>query len=300
MRSEYKSILKGIVLCIVSFFIMMWGVSDLVILLDAPRSLIFIIPAIISIIIFCVLVVIFVIVEKRNTLLSEKTIHHCVECGATIRLEEKVCSNCGSDNIKRKEALEKLEEIEKSAENSITKIREKSQSKKWRTPASRKQDEKYLLLYENQLREVKSKKMKILYGSTLEDKKKWVEIQYRQGKSFRKIAEELGEDMITVRHYLDADLEKYKREPDRSEEKRNETKKIIEELDVIVINYFKTNADKAFTSQFILERLEKDIENSEMLEYLQNNIEGVLNRLLFNGKIQSKKHEGKMYYFIRQ
>ncbi|MHA2336936.1 MAG: hypothetical protein ACXACX_06525 [Candidatus Hodarchaeales archaeon] len=62
-----------------------------------------------------------------------------------------------------------------------------------------------------QMRMVKKRKMESLIGNTLEDKKKWVEIQYRGGKSFREIAEELGEDMITVRHYLDDDLEKYKK-----------------------------------------------------------------------------------------
>ena len=52
-----------------------------------------------------------------------------------------------------------------------------------------------------------------LVFSSLEDKKKWVETQYRSGKSFREIGEELGESMITVRHYLDSDLEKYKSGP---------------------------------------------------------------------------------------
>ena len=67
-----------------------------------------------------------------------------------------------------------------------------------------------------QIRRLNSKKMEMLIGSTLEDKKKWVEVQYRMGKSFREIGEELGESLITVRHYLDADLEKYKREPEKS------------------------------------------------------------------------------------
>ncbi|KKL80891.1 hypothetical protein LCGC14_2000210 [marine sediment metagenome] len=62
---------------------------------------------------------------------------------------------------------------------------------------------------------LKSKKREALIGNTLEDKKKWVEIQYRMGMSFREIAAELGENMMTVRHYLDADLEKYKREPEK-------------------------------------------------------------------------------------
>ena len=67
-----------------------------------------------------------------------------------------------------------------------------------------------------QMRRAKSKKMEALIGNTLEDKKKWVAAQYREGKTFREIAEELGESMITVRHYLEEDLEKYKREPERS------------------------------------------------------------------------------------
>ena len=67
-----------------------------------------------------------------------------------------------------------------------------------------------------QIRLAKSKKMETIIGSTLEDKKKWVEAQYRMGKSFREIGEGMGEDMITVRHYLDKDLEKYRREPEKS------------------------------------------------------------------------------------
>ena len=67
-----------------------------------------------------------------------------------------------------------------------------------------------------QMRLAKSKKMERIIGSTFEDKKKWVEAQYRMGKSFREIGEELGESMITVRHYLDEDLEKYAIEPEES------------------------------------------------------------------------------------
>lgn len=208
----------GIVSSIAGFFFMMWGVSDLVILFNAPPSLIFIIPAIISLIIFSifVIIVIYLYIKQKHSIFNEKAIQYCTVCGSTIKLEEEVCSHCGADNIKRKEALEQLEEMEKSAVNSITKIREKSESTKWRSPRSKKQDERYLFLFERQLREVKSKKMQLSMGSSLEDKKKWVEVQYREGRSFREIAEELGEDMITVRHYLDADLEKYKREPESS------------------------------------------------------------------------------------
>ena len=65
-----------------------------------------------------------------------------------------------------------------------------------------------------QIRLAKSKKMEAIIGNTLEDKKKWVEVQYRMGRSFREIAEELGESMITVRHYLDEDLSKYASEPE--------------------------------------------------------------------------------------
>ncbi|MFW9866511.1 MAG: hypothetical protein ACFFEN_10490 [Candidatus Thorarchaeota archaeon] len=63
---------------------------------------------------------------------------------------------------------------------------------------------------QEQIRLAKQKIMEANIGSTLEDKKKWVEEQYRMSRSFRDIGEEMGEDMYTVRHYLDEDLEKYK------------------------------------------------------------------------------------------
>ena len=214
MESRYKLPLKVwiavIFISIAFFFIIMYLVWIGVSLTDAPTNLIFIIPSIVSIGIFSIFVVAAIYVRIKYAIFIKT--HYCVECGATIKLEEKKCSNCGADDIKRKEALEKLEEKEKSIEEkrkrNLMKIREKSSEKKWRT---KEQDEDKYLYYGEQMREAKAMKMAISIGGTLEDKKKWVEAQYREGKSFREIAEELGEDMITVRHYLDEDLEKYRR-----------------------------------------------------------------------------------------
>jgi len=174
------------------------------------KNFIFIIPTIVSTATFSIFMVVVIVVRIKYAIFFKT--HHCVECGAKIRLGKKKCSNCGAINIKRKEALEKLEgeeiSLEKKRKKNLLMIREKSRGKKWRT---REQDEDKYLYYEEQMRMVKSAKMEILIGDTLEDKKKWVEKQYREGKSFREIAEELGEGMITVRHYLDEDLEKYRR-----------------------------------------------------------------------------------------
>ena len=99
-------------------------------------------------------------------------------------------------------------------------------------------------------------------------------------------------------HKLDLNDELMVIEGSIHKKKRVDVKKMIEEIDVILTNYLKKNEGKAFTSNVLLGILENVFENSEILEYLQNNIEGILNRLLFNGKIQSNHHDGKVYYFL--
>ncbi|MFX1574258.1 MAG: tetratricopeptide repeat protein [Promethearchaeota archaeon] len=99
-------------------------------------------------------------------------------------------------------------------------------------------------------------------------------------------------------HKLDLNDELIAIEGSIHRKKRFDKKKMVEEIDVILTNYLKKNEGKAFTSHSLLEKLDNVIENSEILEHLQDNIEGILNRLLFNGKIHSNRHEGKVYYFL--
>jgi len=47
----------------------------------------------------------------------------------------------------------------------------------------------------------------------------------------------------------------------------------------------------------MLKILEDQISNPEKLEYSQKDIEGLLNRLIFNRDIQSIKRDGKNFYF---
>ena len=169
MRPELKLGLTGTLFCVVGIFIMIWGVSDLVSLFNAPAILIFIIPTIIAVIFLIIFVIVGIRIKKKNAIFNEKTIYYCAECGSTIKLEEKLCSNCGVENIKRKEALEQLEELEKSIENTKAKILEKSQSKKWRTPRSRKFDERHLELLNSQARKVKSRKTQLITIGNLEN-----------------------------------------------------------------------------------------------------------------------------------
>ena len=158
MRPELNFALKGTLFFVVGILILIWGVSDLVILFNAPAILIFIIPTITTVILLIICVIIGIGIKKKNAIFNEKTIYYCAECGSTIKLEDEFCSNCGVENIKRKEALEQLEELEKSIENTKAKLLEKSQSKKWRTPRNRKWDERHLELLNSQARKVKSRK----------------------------------------------------------------------------------------------------------------------------------------------
>jgi hypothetical protein len=46
-----------------------------------------------------------------------------------------------------------------------------------------------------------------------------------------------------------------------------------------------------------INRLKSEIANSEMLDYFQKNIVGLLNKLTIGRIIQSELREGKMHYF---
>ena len=71
---------------------------------------------------------------------------------------------------------------------------------------------------------------------------------------------------------------------------------MYKELDEIVINFLNLNKEFAFTPESLLKRIKNDIQNPDLLEYLQKYIEGVLNRLAFSYKIAMHEHEGKMYF----
>ncbi|MFX1428405.1 MAG: hypothetical protein ACFFBE_18260, partial [Promethearchaeota archaeon] len=163
---------------------------------------------IIAVILILVDIAVMVIIHKKykNSVFNVKAIHYCTECESKIELEQKVCSNCGAENIKRKEALEELEKLEKSIEENKNEIIKKSQSKKHRTPRNRKLDERFIQILNKKDKEVKKRKMEILIGKTLEAKINWVNSQYYDmSKSIREISEALGEDLFTVRRYIDSD-----------------------------------------------------------------------------------------------
>lgn len=67
--------------------------------------------------------------SKELFFLNEiKWIYDCPECGAEIKLEYKVCGNCGMENTLRITALEKIENLEKKIEESRAKLSEKIES----------------------------------------------------------------------------------------------------------------------------------------------------------------------------
>jgi len=73
---------------------------------------------------------------------------------------------------------------------------------------------------------------------------------------------------------------------------------VIKDLEEIFINFLNLNKGKAFTPDSLLKRVKKDIQNSDMLDYLQKNIEGVLNKLAFSYLIDMHEHEGIKYYLM--
>ena len=170
MKPGLKFGLQGALFCVIGIVVMVWGLSDLVSLFNAPEILIFIIPTIMALA-FIILMVFLVIRNKKKTyFFNEKAVYNCLECGSAIKLEEKVCSNCGVENLKRKEALKQLEELERSNEVERAKILEMSRSKKRKTQFDRKLETRSLELLESRVRKIRLRKMRLIIGGTLEDK----------------------------------------------------------------------------------------------------------------------------------
>ncbi|MFW9972942.1 MAG: tetratricopeptide repeat protein [Candidatus Odinarchaeota archaeon] len=81
----------------------------------------------------------------------------------------------------------------------------------------------------------------------------------------------------------------------QKEEKRS---KMFEEMESNLINYLQQNNKQAFTSQTLMNRLNDYIIEPELQELFMENVEGLLNKLTFNGKIKQTTHEGEKFYFI--
>jgi len=73
--------------------------------------------------------------------------------------------------------------------------------------------------------------------------------------------------------------------------------KLMEEVEETLVNYLHSQPGKAFTIKSLLDRLVESFDDPEMVEALEKNIEGMLNRFTFEGKIKSNQHEGNWFYF---
>ena len=70
-----------------------------------------------------------------------------------------------------------------------------------------------------------------------------------------------------------------------------------EEIGQYLLKFFQAHPGNAFTKESLLKRLQDEIDNQEWLEYLEIDIRGGLNKLLFKGEIEYNRHEGRIYYF---
>jgi len=73
---------------------------------------------------------------------------------------------------------------------------------------------------------------------------------------------------------------------------------MIKDIEEIIINFLNLNKGKAFTPDSLLKRIKKDIQNSDILDYLQKYIEGALNKLTFSYLIDMHEYEGIKYYLM--
>jgi hypothetical protein len=210
MKPESKLVVEGVVMYVIAMFFMIWGISDFIYLFDAPAILIFIIPAAITVAFSIILLTFYLRVRQKNVIFKENAIYRCNECGSSLRLEQIRCKECGAENAYRKEALERLKELENSIEERKVRLLQGSQSKKWKSSRTKKLESLEVELLRRQAKRVKDRKTTIIVGSSsLEEKVNWIKAQYLDmHKSVQEIAELLGETDNAVRYYLDLDINK--------------------------------------------------------------------------------------------
>ncbi|NHJ20201.1 MAG: hypothetical protein EAX91_04595 [Candidatus Lokiarchaeota archaeon] len=80
---------------------------------------------------------------------------------------------------------------------------------------------------------------------------------------------------------------------------RHGDKEVSDKAEKIILMYLNENEGKAFTSSSLRKRIGETVEDLKILNYVNENLEGILNKLVYNGKIQLETHNfGKFYYTI--
>lgn len=77
-----------------------------------------------------------------------------------------------------------------------------------------------------------------------------------------------------------------------------ETEKYGKEVEYKLLNYINTNKGIAFSVQALINRLEEFIEDIGTRNYCKRNIESILNKLIYDGKIEYSEKNGISHYLI--
>ena len=128
MDSRTKYSLYCIAVSIVSVFLFVSAMSDFAYVFGASSPILIIIIVVTIIIISSIFLGLNFYVKKKAWIFNEKAKYACSQCGSKIKLEEKVCKQCGAENIKRIEALKQLEVLEISTEVRREELAQKIQS----------------------------------------------------------------------------------------------------------------------------------------------------------------------------
>lgn len=81
-------------------------------------------------------------------------------------------------------------------------------------------------------------------------------------------------------------------------EERDQKLALVEEVDNYIVNYLRKNTGKAFTPESMMKRIVNELDNREWKQYLAENLNGVLTKLLFAGRIKSNEYQGQTFYLF--
>jgi len=293
VKPEIKAAIFGIVFLSGGLIYLVWGLSDILSLTGGPPELLIIVPVIVTIIFFLVIAVLVVVslFIKRRKIYNRK-VYKCRGCGAAIKLEEKICNECGEENAIRYEALKKLEDSERKIEEDLAKNSEKLSKRRAIGIEKGLQKVGHDLLV-NELVKIKLKKMKLITGNTSEGIREWIKTQhYDLKRNIQDIADELGMSIFTVKNLLKEIEDQDKKNKIYSLKVKESGKQPLSEIEALLLNYLNENIGSAFSPTALIKRAIGENFTEEYAEMISN----LLKNMTQKGIISSNYKDGQPYY----
>ena len=73
---------------------------------------------------------------------------------------------------------------------------------------------------------------------------------------------------------------------------------VIDKAEDTILTYLNDNKGKAFTSKSLGNRMSEIAEDLGIMDYISENLDGILNKLVYSGKIELDTRGKTQFYFV--